>query len=414
MKKWLLMILVAAPLIAGGYAYVHGDLQKRLPEAAADRVDPVTAAEAEPAGIAVSVAVVSPSSFIETVMVTGSLIARDQIYIAAEIEGQRIVALHADEGDYVKKGDLLATLEREAMETERAQNVATIARANASISRAESLITEAEARLEEAEADLRRAKPLRSSGHLSESTFDTRQALARTARAQLSSAQHGLLQAEAEKKQSEAQGREIEWRLSKTEVRAPADGLISRRTARIGGLVSGAKDPLFLLISNAEIELDAEVPEARLARIEVGQTAHVTPPGGKPVSGTVRLISPEVDKASRLGHVRIFLGPNPDLRVGAFARGTIETKRSNGLAVPQSAVLYQANDSGQRALVQRVRDNKVETVEVEIGAITTDLIEITSGLADGDVVVAKAGTFLRNGDSVSPITPSPKISEAGR
>lgn len=414
MKKWLFLFAVAALLIAGGYAYVQGDLAKNLPESAAGRTDPVAPQTTEPQAIAVSVAVVAPAQFVETVMVTGSLVPREQIYIAAEIEGQRIVELHADEGDYVRKGDLLATLEREALEAQRDQNTASIARAEASIARARSSIAEAEARLEEAEADLKRAKPLRSSGHLSESAFDTRQALARTARAQLASAQHGLVQAEAEKNQSEAQGRELDWRLSKTEVRAPADGLISRRTARIGGLVSGAKDPLFLLISKAEIELDAEVPEARLARVEVGQTAHVTPPGGQTVSGAVRLISPEVDKTSRLGHVRIFLGQNPNLRIGAFARGTIETRRTSGLAVPQSAVLYQASENGQRALVQRVRENRVETVEVEIGAITTDLLEITSGLAEGDIIVAKAGTFLRNGDSVTPITPSPEVSEAGR
>lgn len=413
MKKWLLMIVVAALLIAGGFAYVQGNLQKHLPETPAEDAKPVTAGDAGSSAIAVSAAVVAPAMFVETVMVTGSLIAREQIYIAAEIEGQRIVELHAEEGDYVKNGDLLATLESETLKAQLDQNAATIARADAAMAQAQSLISEAEARLEEAEATLKRAEPLRSAGHLSESIFDQRQAAARMARAQMSSARNGLVLANAEKNQAQAQARELDWRLSKTEVRAPADGLISRRTARIGGLVSGSKDPLFLLISKAEIELDAEVPEAKLARVQIGQPAHVTPPGGEPVSGTVRLISPEVDKASRLGRVRIFLGSNPDLRVGAFARGTIETTRTNGLAVPQSAVLYQATDSGQRALVQRIDDHKVETVEVKIGAITADFIEITSGLAEGDVVVAKAGTFLRNGDSVRPITPSPKISEAG-
>lgn len=63
-------------------------------------------------------------------------------------------------------------------------------------------------------------------------------------------------------------------------------------------------------------------------------------------------------------------------------------------------------------MVQRIVEGKVETVEVEIGSIAAGFMEITSGLTEGDVVVAKSGTFLRNGDHVRPIKPSPKISEA--
>lgn len=413
MKKWLLMIAVAAVLTTAGFAYVHGDLQLAHKQAV-PRKEAVQSRTAASSALPVSVAVVEPETFVETVMVTGSLVPREQILIAAEIEGQRIVSLSAEEGDYVKKGVLLATLEDTTLRAQQAQNDATIARADAAIAQARSLIVEAEARLHEADANLERAEPLKKDGHISQAVYDQRQAAARTARAQATSAKNGLTVAEAEKNQAEAQGRELQWRLSKTEVRAPADGLISRRTARIGGLVSGTRDPLFLLIADAEIELDAEVPEAKISRLRIGQKAHISASGGPTVPGTVRLISPEVDKASRLGHVRIFLGANPDLRVGAFARGTIETSRSNGLAVPQSAVLYQESDNNRRILVQRIRNDRIETVEVEIGSIASGLMEITSGLEEGDVVVAKSGTFLRNGDIVRPITPSPKVSEAGR
>jgi RND family efflux transporter MFP subunit len=415
MKKWLLAIALAAVLSVVGLAYVHGDLQlTREHKEAAPQKETSPAKARDDVGLPVSVAVVEPALFVETVMVTGSLVPREEIIIAAEIEGQRIVSLSAEEGDYVKAGDLLATLEDSTLRAQQAQNDAAIARADAAIAQAQSLIVEANARLDEAEANLERAKPLRASGHISQAIFDQREAAARTARAQATSAKNGLALAEAEKNQAEAQGRELEWRLSKTEIRAPVSGLISRRTARIGGLVSSTRDPLFLIIADAEIELDAEVPEAKISRLKIGQTATISASGGPAVTGTVRLISPEVDKASRLGHVRIFLGANPDLRVGAFARGTVETSRTTGLAVPQSAVLYQTSDNSQRAYVQRIKDNRIETVEVEIGSIASGLMEITSGLEEGDVVVAKSGTFLRNGDIVRPITPAPKVSEAGR
>lgn len=416
MKKWLLMIAVAALLSAVGFAYVRGDLQLPRDHNATAEAEEEDAAspKADVSALPVTVAVVKPAAFVETVMVTGSLVPREEILVAAEIEGQRIVSLSAEEGDYVNEGDLLATLESSTLRAQQAQNLAAIARADAAIAQAKSLIAESEARLYEAEASLKRAEPLRKDGHVSQAVFDQREALARTARAQAMSAKNGLALAEAEKKQAEARGRELEWQLSKTDVRAPHSGLISRRTARIGALVSSTRDPLFVLIANAEIELDAEVPEAKISRLKIGQTARITVSGGETVTGTVRLISPEVNKASRLGHVRVFLGRNPNLRVGAFARGTIETSRSNGLAVPQSAVLYRATDAGQRALVQRIRNDRIETVEVTIGAIASGLAEITSGLEEGDIVVAKSGTFLRDGDIVRPVMPAPKVSEAGQ
>ena len=113
----------------------------------------------------------------------------------------------------------------------------------------------------------------------------------------------------------------------------------------------------------------------------------------------MRLVSPEVDKATRLGRVRIFLGDNPGLRVGAFARGTIETANGHGLAVPASAILYGPDG----ATVQVVRDSRVETRRIKTGLAGGALVEVTKGLSEGDLVVARSGTFLRDGDAVRPV-----------
>src|SRR4029450_1704213 len=106
---------------------------------------------------------------------------------------------------------------------------------------------------------------------------------------------------------------------------APADGIVGRAMPPVGGYAAGAAEPMFRIVANGEVELDAEVTETRMAAVKVGQPARVEVAGGGEVVGTVRLVSPEVDKATRLGRVRIYLGDNPDLRVGAFARGTVET-----------------------------------------------------------------------------------------
>ncbi len=342
---------------------------------------------------------VAPAQFTETVLATGSLVAREEILVGPEVEGLRVVAVLADEGQRVKKGDVLARLVADTLDAQLAQNEAALARTTAAIAQAKANIAQAEARLVEANRAYERAKPLVKGGHMTEAVFDQREQAARTADAQLAAARDGLGVAEAEKAQVEAQRREITWRRGRVEVTAPADGIVSRRLARVGGYAAGAAEPMFRIVAKGEVELDAEVVETRLAAIAAGQPAKVEVAGLGEVEGTVRLVSPEVDKATRLGRVRIFLGSNPGLRIGAFARGSIVTASGSGLAVPSAAVLY----GPEGATVQVVRDNKVEVRKVRIGLAAGALVEVREGVAEGDLVVARAGTFLRAGDLVRPV-----------
>ena len=263
---------------------------------------------------------------------------------------------------------------------------------------------QAEARLIESQNAYERAKPLRAAGHMSESQFDQREQAARTAEAQLVAARDGLKLAEAEKAQVQAQRRELLWRRGRTEVLAPADGIISRRMARIGGYAVGAAEPMFRIVAKGEVEFDAEVTETRIQAVQTGQEAAVEVSGVGTVKGVVRLVSPEIDKATRLGRVRIFLGDNPALRVGAFARGSILTARGRGLSVPASAILY-SPDGPQ---VQLVQNGRVVTRKVTLGLAAGPYVEVRSGLAEGDLVVARSGTFLREGDAVRPVMPQSK------
>jgi RND family efflux transporter MFP subunit len=409
MKKALIALVVLAAIGAGvTFApqlepYVTALTHMR--SAAAPKPQEETAPSAAPS---VSVVKVTPAEFAETVAVSGSLVPRDEILVAPEVEGFRVLDLKVDEGDRVKKGDVLATLVQESLDAQLAQNDAGLARAEAAISRARSQIVEMTARLEEAKSSFERAKPLTKSGYLSESTYDQREAAAKTTEAQLVAARDGLKLAEAEKAQVEAQRRELAWRRANTQVTAPADGLVSRRTARIGGMASVAAQPMFHIIARGEVELDAEVIETELGKIAVGQKARIAAAGNGQVDGSVRLISPEVDKTTRLGRVRVFLGDDPRLRIGSFARGTIDTARGEGLAVPSSAVVF----DGEGAFVQVVTQGRVSRRAIETGLIAGGLVEVRKGLKEGDIVVAKAGTFLRDGDTVRAVLPDARISEA--
>lgn len=402
MKRFLFLAVLAAA--AAGWLYVSGHLPGVAPHAAPKQAD-----VREPVAPAITVATVTAAPFRQTVQVTGTLIPREEILIAPEIEGYRLVDVLVEEGARVQKGQVLARLETATLEAQLAQNDATIARTTAAIAQAESQITTAEARLDEARNSLNRAEPLRKSGYLSESTFDQREALARTADAALVSARDGLKVATAEKALAEAQRRELVWKMSRTEIKAPAAGIVSQRNARIGGLAASAGEPLFRIISAGEVELDAEVPEVQLAQLWPGQPATVMISGLPDVAGRVRIVSPEIDRTTRLGRVRILLDALERPRVGSFARGTVTTAERTGLSVPASSVLFK----GGGARVQVVNDDRIVTKAVKTGLSEGDRVEIVEGLVAGERVVTKAGTFLRDGDRVRPVAgDGAKLSEA--
>lgn len=388
-------------IAGGGYIVVE---KRHTAEVQAERMDAAKPTTAP----AITVSKVTTNDFVETAVVSGSLIPREEILVSPEIEGLRVLELLADEGDRVKKGQVLARLVSEQIDAQLAQNQANLARSNAAIAQAESQIAQAEAQAKEAAAQLERAEPLKKSGYLSGSTYDQRESAARTTAAQLVAARDGLTAAKAEKAQVEAQGRELQWRRSNTDVTAPQDGVISRRTARMGALASSVGEPMFRIIQNGEIELDAEIVETELKNVKIGQKAIVSVPQIGDFEGKVRLVSPEVDKTTRLGRVKVFLGSNPQLRIGTYAHGLIETAHSRGLGVPTSAVTF---DQGS-TYVQVVSANRVKKQVIRIGLISGDLVEVKEGLNDGDLVVTRAGTFLRDGDAVRPVMPEAKLSEA--
>jgi len=179
--------------------------------------------------------------------------------------------------------------------------------------------------------------------------------------------------------------------------KAPVAGLVSRRSARLGAVVSGAGEPLFRIIVDGAIDLEADAPEQSLTRFAVGMPATLRLPGvADPVQGRVRLIAQEVDKASRTGKVRIALSDVSHAHIGAFASGEVELARREGVSAPAAALRRE----GDAARLYVVRDGKVEERRVTPGIVEGDDVEIKDGLAEGESVVARAAAFLRPGDRV--------------
>lgn len=405
--RWIGYFAVIGAIAGGGYTYWKS--HKAKVEARKVELAKLAAAPSAPA---ISVVKVAVADFVETVMVSGSLVPREEITVSPEVEGLKVLELHADVGDEVKKGQVLATLVTVGLDAQVAQNEAALKRAEASIAQAEANITQAQARATEANLALDRAIPLNKTKFLSDSVLDQRRANARAAEALLNAARDSLRAAEAEKTQIIAQRAELDWRKGNANVKSPADGVITRRGARVGAIAIGAMmgaggDPMFRILQNGELELDAEIVETDLYKVKPGQIAHITVPGATGVKGKVRLVSPEIDKVTRLGHVRVFLGRNPALLVGAFARGAIETNHSRGISVPPASVMFDASGS----YVLAVTDGKVKRRNVETGLIAEGRVEIKSGLSEGELIVERAGTFLRDGDAITPIVENDKTAE---
>lgn len=392
MRPTLWQLLSAAPLAAV--------VLNAYPAYAAE-----TSAVPDAASIAPAVTVTPAAirEIVEQAMVTGTLVPRDEILVAPEIEGFRITELLAEEGDRVTKGQVLARLSREMIETQEATNVAAIAKAQAAIVQARSQIVQAEASQVEASLSLERARALIRSGNATAVTLEQRVSAAQGGEGRLAAARGGLQLAEADLATARAQGAEIALKRARTEIRAPEAGIVNRRTARIGATATAVGEPLFRLIARGEIELEGEVPETWMPRLKLGDAARLDLEEGRSLAGRVRRIDPEIDRMTRLGKVRIALDPDPALRIGAFARGKVEVARRTGVAVPLSGVLYGA-DGGATVLV--VAEGRVEARKVVAGLSSDGFLEIRSGVNSDEAVVARASSFLRHGDLVRAVRPA--------
>jgi RND family efflux transporter MFP subunit len=160
-------------------------------------------------------------------------------------------------------------------------------------------------------------------------------------------------------------------------------------------------EPLFRIAVDNAIELEADVPSIHVPALAAGQTARAEIAAGRELSGQVRLVPAAIDQRTQLGRARISLERDPQLRLGMFVRATIDAKRSCGVSIPRSAVRYRTEGTS----VQVVRDDTIETRSVQVGLNSDTNTEIVSGVRKGDMVVANAGSSLRDGDKVIPIVP---------
>jgi RND family efflux transporter MFP subunit len=357
-RTWtaVMLALGGAALLAAAALAVHAADDKK-PAAAAPRP-------------ALSVGTTQPqvSSLPLTIAANGNIAAWQEAIIGTEANGLRLADVRVNVGDVVRKGQVLATFAPDLLQADVAQIRAVVA--------------EAEAALAEAAANAARARELQTSGALSEQQINQFMTAERTAQARL----------EAQRAQANVQA----LRLRQTQVLAPDDGVISARSATVGAVLPAGQE-LFRMIRQGRLEWRADVASSDLARLKPGMSARVTPTGGAPIAGTLRMVAPTVDSATRNGIVFVDLAPSPGARAGMFASGVFDIGQGQGLTLPQSAVLLR---DGFNYVLRVGPDSRVSEVKVTVGRRVGDRVEITGGLDTSARVVASGGGFLTDGDTV--------------
>ena len=331
---------------------------------------------AEAAAPVVTVVVPGSTAVTSEVRLTGSIAARRSSPVGVQGEGGMVTAVLVKEGDFVRRGQVLAKIDRAVQAQMMLQMDAAIRSA------------QADAALAQAELD--RARALVARGFISKADIDRKTA-----------ARDGAL---AKVSLSRAQLGEQRARLARLDVRAPSAGVILTRAVEAGQVVGAGSNALFTLAEDGAMELRGRVAEQDLARLHIGQTARVKLVGsGDAFTGRVWLIDPVLDAQARQGIARIALGGDRRLRPGAFANATVAAGSAARPQLPQSAV--QSDEAGNYVMIVGA-DNKIQQRRVEVGEVGDKGLTIRSGLDGSERVVASAAAYLTVGQKVAPVVRS--------
>lgn len=320
------------------------------------------------ASLTITATVARVGTLDRAVEASGTIVAWQDVSVGAETGGLTVVRLLVDEGDYVRQGQLLLQMNDSLLVAQRRQREASVAAAKATLA--------------QASADLARARELKDKGYLAQAALDKSIAGEQTAAANVAMAQASLSETLA--------------RLDQASVRAPVSGLIAARSVVAGQIVT-AGSPLFRLVRDGRLELSAQVPEAELATVRAGQPAVISTSEVGQAAGRVRIVTPQVDPATRVGLARVALLDRGAFRPGMFAKAVINVGAQQAVLAPQSSILYRDNKPGLFVIDAQ---GAAHFRPVVTGARSGDLVEIRQGLQAGERVAVQGAGFLAEGDRV--------------
>jgi RND family efflux transporter MFP subunit len=318
-----------------------------------------------------------------TIKGPGTVEARFPVTLSARITAT-ITNLHVDQGDAVKRGQLVATLDDRDLAAKRAGSVQTQETARRNVTAAQAAVAKAEAELDLARTKHRRDQDLLRAGYVSQSVMDSSAATLRSAEANLENAKALLAAREADTGTVAQEAAYAAAVLSHTQLAAPIDGIIIERLVETGSTVV-AGTPIFRMVDPATLWVAARIDESVVGRVSVGMPAAIRLRTGETVSGKVARISRQGDAATRELEVNVaFDAPLSRFAIDQEAEVAIAAGEERGLVVPIASLVENAGKQG--ALV--IEDGRARFRPLATGAADGKRIVVRKGLAAGDVVIA--------------------------
>ncbi len=349
----------------------------------------------------------------QTLTTQGTVEAFDLLSVSPRASGLQIQAVNVRDGDSVQAGQVLAVLDDAVLQADIDQSEAQVVSAQAQVAQTQAQAAQAQAALAEAQDSFSRYSALFSKGAISEETLTSRRTELTTADQSVGAALAAIASAKATVSSRQAEADRAVTQLQQTQVLAPASGVITEKEATVGGVAS-AGTPLFKIISGDQLEISVPVPQTQLTQVNVGTPVSISSSSDSALKlqGSVRSIDPTLN-ATREATVKVGIGEASDsaqLRPGMFLTVDIVTGSRQGVVVPASAVLPQADG---RSLVYVLNDdNTVSAQSVKVGdRISTqnssDQLEIISGLKASVPVVVEGASYLQDGDKVNVASAEP-------
>jgi len=330
----------------------------------------------------------------EGVFGTGTLEAKNRVAISPH-DTSEIIALHADQGDEIRKGQLLVEMFSDDIVQQQRIAEAELAVTHETIKRLEAELVSDQAKIDYAESDFQRHERLFKMEFKPQSQYEKALETRKVVKAAYEQTSISKKEAELTAVRQTAQIEYWKTKLSETKLLAPFDGYVVRRNRELGAVVNPGASILDIIDKN-DIWASVWVDETRIGRIVPGLKATVEAramPGIK-LSGTVRRTSRETDRETREHLVDIALERLPDnWSVGQRLEATIEIgPAEDRLCVPAAAICW---DNGESVILV-IRDGRIRLQEVKLGISAGPQTEILSGLAPDDIVILKPMAHLKH------------------
>ncbi len=286
--------------------------------------------------------------------VVGTVRSKQRAVVEAKISG-RVMEYLAIPGAIVKAGELLARIEVPEIQAQ---------------------VDQAKAVLDQGQRDLDRQKQLIASNTTTRQEYDAANARVNVATAGLS---------------------EAETMMSYARVTAPFDGVVTRKLAEVGDLAMPGK-PLLEIEAPTGLRFEADLPEAILSGVTMGATMSVWIASvAHPLEATVSEIAPISDPASRTFQIKLDLPAVASLRSGQFGRVSVPIGEAKLIVVPKVGLIKR----GQMELMIVVNDGHAALRLVKTGKTLGDVVEVLSGLEEGEQVVVSDPAKLKDGQPVT-------------